>query len=45
MFPRDKIAVINAIDGLKPYIELINVLVEPEEEGRGGKGVKRLNLR
>lgn len=45
MFLRDEMAVIDAINGLKPYAELIDILVEPKEEGRGGEGVKRLNLR
>jgi hypothetical protein len=38
-------AVIDAIDALKTHTEFIDVPVEPEEEGRGGEGVKRLNLR
>jgi hypothetical protein len=45
MFPRDKITVINAIDALKPHTKLIDVLVEPEEKGRGREGIKRLNFR
>lgn len=45
MSPRDKIAAIDAIDGLKPHTELIDAPVQPEEEGRGGEEVKWLNLR
>jgi hypothetical protein len=41
MFPSDKMAVIDAIDGLRPHAELIDVPVEPKEEGRGGEGVKQ----
>jgi hypothetical protein len=45
MFLRDEMAVIDTINCLKPYVELIDILVELKEEGRGREGVKRLNLR
>jgi hypothetical protein len=45
MFPRNKMAVIDTIDSLKPHAELVDVLVELTEKGRGREGEERLNRR
>lgn len=40
MLPRDKVAIVEAVDHLKPDAELVDVPIEPGEQRRGGKRVE-----